>query len=194
MSVAADSVPSVTTADAVRRVALELPRAYEVMVGGRWKFRVKQIVFVAFSRDELAMGFGFPIAERDGLVASDPETFFLPRASDLRYQWVCAHLPRLDDDEMREFVVDAWRMCVPKMLHELPELPAPAARAWSLVEQQQWGEVRPLLHPYLHWTDGPVSLRGRTNVLRHLADHPTPRPPREVEVRDGQVYRWTRST
>ena len=43
------------------------------------------------------MGFGFPKAERDGLVASDPETFFLPPTSDLRYQWVCAHLSRLDE-------------------------------------------------------------------------------------------------
>jgi len=103
-----------TTADDVRRVALDLPRAYERMVGGRWKFKVKQIVFAAFSRDELSMGFGFPKAERDGLIASDPETFFLPPERDLRYQWVCAHLPRLGDDEMREFVIDAWRMCVPK--------------------------------------------------------------------------------
>jgi hypothetical protein len=57
--------------------------------------------------------------ERDGLVASDPETFFLPPISDLRYQWVCAQVDRLDDDEMRELVVDAWRMCTPKMLHDL---------------------------------------------------------------------------
>ena len=75
------------------------------------------------------MGFGFPKAERDGLVASDPETFFLPGTSDLRYQWVCAHLDRLDDDEMRELVTDAWRMCTPRMLHDLPELPAPAMAA-----------------------------------------------------------------
>ncbi len=37
-----------------------------------------------------------------------------------------------------------------------------------------------------------TSLRGRSKLLAHLADHPTPRPPAEVEVRDGQVYRWTR--
>ena len=85
------------------------------------------------------MGFGYPLAERDGLIASDPETFFLPPTSDLRYQWVCAHLDRLDDEEMRELVVDAWRMCTPKMLHELPELPAPAAEVWNLVDQQEWG-------------------------------------------------------
>lgn len=149
-----------TTPDAVRTVALALPRAYEAEVRGRAKFRVKQIVFAALSRDETTMGFGYPKVERDGLVASDPGTFFLPPASDLRYQWVCAHLRRLADDEARELVTDAWRMCVPQMRHELPDLPAPAARAWHLAEQQDWGELRALLHPYLHFDDGEVSLRG----------------------------------
>jgi len=146
----------------------------------------------AFSPDELSMGFGFPKAERDGLIASDPETFFLPPASDLRYQWVCARLPRLGDEEMRELVTDAWRRCVPARLHELPELPAPTAAAWAAMDAGDWAALRPLLHPYLRWTDGAVVLRGRTSVLAHLRDHPTPRPPRDVEVRDGQVYRWTR--
>lgn len=179
-------------ADDVRAVARDLPRAYEVCVRQRWKFRVGQIVFAAFSRDEAEMGFGFPKAERDGLVASDPETFFLPPPSDLRFQWVCAHLDRLDPDEMRELVVDAWRMCTPRMLHELPEQPPPTARAWAAMDAGEWGEVRPLLHPYLHWHDGDAQLRGRTQVLRHLQEHPTPRPPAEVEVRDGRIYRWRR--
>lgn len=182
----------VTTADDVRRVGLALPRTYERMVRGRWKLKVRQIVYVAFSRDEFAMGFGFPKAERDALVDAEPETFFLPPTSDLRYQWVCAHLAELDPDEMRELVTDAWRMCVPKMLHELPELPAPAARAWHLAEQQEWAELRPLLHPYLQFTDGDVRVRGRSKVLAHLRSHPTPRPPTDVEVRDGQVHRWVR--
>ena len=186
-------VSAVVTSDDVRRVGLALPRTYERQVRGRWKLKVGQIVYVAFSRDELDMGFGFPRAERDGLVASDPETFFLPGAADLRYQWVCAHLDRLDAEEMRELVTDAWRMCVPKMLHDLPELPAPAATAWAAMDEGEWGELRTLLHPHLHFTDGEVALRGRAKVLEHLAAHPRPRPPTEVEVRDGQVYRWTRS-
>jgi hypothetical protein len=180
------------TADDVRRVGLALPRTYEAEVRGRWKLRVGQIVYVAFSGDERDMGFGFPKAERDGLVASDPETFFLPPTSDLRYQWVCAHLDRLDAEEMRELVTDAWRMCVPKMLHELPEQPPPTAAAWAAMDAGEWRELRPLLHPDVAWTEGSVSLRGRSRVLEHLASHPRPRPPREVEVRDGQVYRWMR--
>lgn len=180
------------TADDVRRVGLGLPRAYERQIGGHWKLKVGQIVFCAFSKDETKMGFGFPKAERDGLVEADPETFFLPPPRDLRYQWVCAHLDRLEAVEMRELVVDAWRMCTPKMLHDLPEQPEPTAAAWAALDAGEWGELRPLLHPYLHFDDGATSLRGRTKVLAHLREVPTPRPPREVEVRDGQVYRWVR--
>ena len=108
------SVTEVVTADDVRAVGLGLPRAYERMIRGRWKLKVGQIVFAAFSRDETDLGFGYPKAERDGLVASDPATFFLPPPADLRYQWVCAHLDRLDPEEMRELVVEAWRMVVAK--------------------------------------------------------------------------------
>jgi hypothetical protein len=83
-------------------------------------------------------------------------------------------------------------MCTPQMLHDLPDLPAPTAAAWDAMDAQEWGELRPLLHPYVRFTDGDTSLRGRSRLLAHLRDSPTPRPPREVEVRDGQVYRWER--
>lgn len=102
------------TIDDVRELALTLPRAYEALVRDRVKFRVGRIVFVAFSRDEQQMGFGFPKEERDALIASEPEKFLLPRTSDLRYNWVEVRLDKLDHDEMRELVLDAWRMCVPK--------------------------------------------------------------------------------
>lgn len=80
----------------------------------RIKFRVGRIVYVAFSRDETLMGFGFPKDERDALVASEPDKFQLPRPSDMRYQWVVVRLAAIDVEEMRELVLDAWRMCVPK--------------------------------------------------------------------------------
>ena len=104
------------TIEEVRALALQLPRAYEALVRDRVKFRVGAIVYVAFSRDEATMGFGFPKHERDGLVAAEPETFFLPGASDLRFNWVCCHLARLEHDYMTELVCDAWRMVVPKFL------------------------------------------------------------------------------
>src|SRR5206468_12046650 len=98
----------------VRKVAEKLPRSYEVLVGGRVKFRVGRIVYLAFSRDETVMGFAFPKEERDALVASRPSTFLMPPPSDLRYQWVDVRLDAIDDIEMEEIVIDAWRMVVPK--------------------------------------------------------------------------------
>src|SRR5436309_990458 len=100
--------------DDVRALALTLPRSYEVLIRDRVKFRVGRLVYVAFSRDETLMGFGFPKEERDALIRSDPDKFQLPPTSDLRYNWVVARLDNLDEKEMSEYVVDAWRMCVPK--------------------------------------------------------------------------------
>ena len=100
----------------VRRLGTELERSYQVYVRGRLKFRVKEIVYVAFSLDESVMGFAFPKEERAALVLSEPHKFQLPAASDLRFNWVHADLAALHPTEARELVVDAWRMVVPKKL------------------------------------------------------------------------------
>ena len=102
------------TAEAVRELALSLPRSYEVLVRDRVKFRVGKIVYLAFSRDETLMGFAFPRAERQALVESEPDKFLMPRRSDLRFNWVEVRLNAIDETEMRELVLDAWRMVVPK--------------------------------------------------------------------------------
>lgn len=98
----------------VRRYAMTLPLTTEALVGGRVKFRVGRIVYLAFSRDEKVMGFGFPKEERDWLVGGDPTKFMQPQKSDLRYNWVLVRLDKIDETEMRELVLDAWRMVVPK--------------------------------------------------------------------------------
>jgi hypothetical protein len=102
------------TADDVRRVALRLPRTEEHLIRDRIKFRVGRIVYVTISPDETTMGFGFPKEERADLIAAEPAKFFLPRPSDLRYHWAECWTAAIDEAEMRELVVDAWRMVVPK--------------------------------------------------------------------------------
>ena len=102
------------TVDDVRRMTLGLPRSYEVLVRDQVKFRVGQIVYLAFSRDETLLGFAFPKEERQALVDSEPDKFQLPRASDLRYNWVVVRLDAVDEEELRELVLDAWRMVVPR--------------------------------------------------------------------------------
>ena len=120
------------TVDDVRSFASTLPRAYEVVVRGRLKFRVGQIVFVSFSRDETLMGFGFPKEWREALVESEPEKFMLPRASDLRFNWAVVRLAAIDEEEMRELVIDAWAIVVPKSV----------AAAYAEREDQVWQASR----------------------------------------------------
>ena len=115
--------------DDVRPLGAELERSYQVYVRGRLKFRVKQIVYVAFSLDESVMGFAFPKEEREALVLGEPHKFQLPAVSDLRFNWVDADLAALDPTEAREFVVDAWRMVVPKKVSAPTTSSIPSARA-----------------------------------------------------------------
>jgi len=87
-------------------------------VRGRVKFRVGRIVYLAFARDETLMGFAFPKEWREALVESEPDKFMLPKPGDLRYNWAVVRLAAIDAREMRELVLDAWSMVVPKRVAE----------------------------------------------------------------------------
>jgi hypothetical protein len=107
---------AVVTIDDVRELVDGLPRSYEAFVRGRVKFRVGQIVYLAFSRDETVMGFAFPKEEREALLQTYPEKFLPPDPVDVRYNWVQVRLDAIDRQELLELVFDAWRMVVPKKL------------------------------------------------------------------------------
>ena len=98
----------------VRRIAHGLPRSEEHLIRDRVKFRVGRIVYLALSADETTMGFAFPKEERDALLAAEPDKFLPPHRSDERYNWLRVRLAVLDADELRELVVEAWRMVAPK--------------------------------------------------------------------------------
>jgi len=102
------------TIDDVRNAAHGLPRSYEVLVRDRVKFRVGRIVYLAFSRDETTLGFAFPKEEREVLIAAEPDRFIRPDTSDLRYNWLVVRMNSVDSVQVREIVLDAWRMVVPK--------------------------------------------------------------------------------
>jgi len=111
--------------DDVRALGSELERSYPVYVRNRLKFRVGQLVYVAFSLDEMEMGFAFPKDERAALVGGDPRKFHLPSESDMRFHWVEADLASLEATEARELVVDAWRMVVPLKVSRAYDLSHP---------------------------------------------------------------------
>ena len=111
--------------DDVLPLGAQLERSYQIYVRDRLKFRVKQIVYVAFSLDETVMGFAFPKEERAALVANEPHKFQLPATSDMHFNWIHATLAALDPTEARELVVDAWRMVVPQKVSRAYDLTHP---------------------------------------------------------------------
>jgi hypothetical protein len=113
----------ITAAD-VREVARPLPRSEEHLIRDYVKFRVGKIVYASISPDEMTLGFGFPKEERAALIASRPDVFLMPRLSDQRFQWINARMTALDKDEMRELIIDAWRMVVPKKVAAALDHPA----------------------------------------------------------------------
>jgi hypothetical protein len=102
------------SAEDVERIAAPLPRSERHVIHDRIKFRVGRIVYLALSRDEKTMGCAFPKEERAAMVEAEPAKFQLPSASDMRYHWIHVSLAAIDEDELRELVVEAWRMVVPK--------------------------------------------------------------------------------
>ncbi|GAA1704867.1 MmcQ/YjbR family DNA-binding protein [Kribbella yunnanensis] len=98
----------------IRAATADLPRSYEVLVRDRIKFRVGSIVYLAVSPDEETIGIGFPREERAAALAAEPDKFLPPSKSDERFQWIVVRLAAIEYDELRELVIDAWSLCVPK--------------------------------------------------------------------------------
>jgi hypothetical protein len=103
------------TASALREVALGLPGAAERETWGHPTFRVGDKIFASvYEGDEGAVATVKATPEEQAvLLASDPATFGV--ASHVgRYGWTTVRLARVDPDEMRELVVDAWRRTAPR--------------------------------------------------------------------------------
>src|SRR3954468_9206361 len=98
----------------VRAIARSLPRTEEHLIRQHVKFRVGRIVYASVSPDEEIMGFGYPREERAEALAGEPKKFLPPLPADERYQWLRVRLAAIDEAELRELLVDAWRMVVPK--------------------------------------------------------------------------------
>ena len=103
------------TIDDVRAITAAFPRSYEAEVRSGIRFRVARIVYAGFdNKHDHLMGVAFPKEMRDGLVAGEPDKFVMPRASDLRYNWIVVNLHAIHRDELQDLLEEAWRMVVPK--------------------------------------------------------------------------------
>jgi hypothetical protein len=104
----------VTFADAQRIVA-GLPDADEVFVAewGHPTFRVRGKMFAAGAPDSPTMSVKASKEDQAELVAARPDVFE-PAAYVGRYGWVHVQLSKVDEAELRELLVEAWRRTAPK--------------------------------------------------------------------------------
>ena len=102
--------------DDVRRIALGLPEAQEVIA---WEtevtFRVRNRIFVMEQDRQAHASFKATPSLQADLVERDPETF-APAAYVGRFGWVDVDLGRIEVDELEGLIRQAWRLTAPKRL------------------------------------------------------------------------------
>jgi hypothetical protein len=98
----------------VRRISLGLPEAHEKLTWGvHPTFRVRDKIFAIVSEDGRSVRLKATRDAQEALVRSEPETFFFPSHVG-RHGWVGVELERVDPDELRELLEEAWRLTAPK--------------------------------------------------------------------------------
>jgi hypothetical protein len=120
----------VATWDDVRRRALAMPEATEVVSRGNTQWRVKDKLFVwerPLRRSDLAaLGDAAPdgpilgarvehLVAKDAMIASDPEVFFTTPHFD-GYPSVLVRLERIGPSGLDEVIVEAWLARAPPRL------------------------------------------------------------------------------
>jgi predicted DNA-binding protein (MmcQ/YjbR family) len=105
-----------TTFDDVRRIALSLPEAEEILT---WEtdvtFRIRKKIFAIGGEEATRISIkASPQAQAD-LIDRDPETFAVA-AYVGRFGWVTADLGRIGEAQLRDLLLDAWRLTAPKRL------------------------------------------------------------------------------
>lgn len=103
-----------TTADDVRRIALSLPETIERPWFGTPGFRVRGRGFARIREEgDVLVVWCADLADKEALIAADPRKFFTTPHYD-GYAVVLVRLTEVDEQELRELLIDAWRVRAPK--------------------------------------------------------------------------------
>jgi hypothetical protein len=107
----------VVTEDDVRRIALDLPGAFErTSYGGRpsWRTEPRMFTWIRDEPDALVVWVE-SLEDKDALIASEPGKFFTTSHCD-GHAVVLVRLEAVDLDEARELITDSWRLRAPRSL------------------------------------------------------------------------------
>ena len=94
--------------EAVRRMAFELPHVEDGTSYGTRALKVKGKLFVRLKEDPGIIVLKMPFDQREGLMADDPETYFITDHY-LNYEWVLVRLSRVSEEALRELLKVAHR-------------------------------------------------------------------------------------
>jgi hypothetical protein len=96
-----------------RRLALELPGAEEVETWETATFRVRRKIFAMFSDKERDAWVKSTGDEQAALVEMRPDAFFVPPYVGPN-GWIGLRVSKVDAEEARELLIEAWRMTATK--------------------------------------------------------------------------------
>lgn len=100
--------------DRMREVALSLPEAHEELT---WEvhptFRVRGRIFAIVSEDGASASVKASKEEQQALIRQDPQAYAYASYVG-RFGWVDVTLDKVDQEQLAELVVEAWRMTAPK--------------------------------------------------------------------------------
>jgi hypothetical protein len=103
------------TFDAVRSLALELPKVDEGTSYGTPAFKVAGKLLARLHQDGESLVVKIDPDERTMRMKIDPDTFYITDHY-LNYPWILVRIANVDPDDLRDLLEDAWRLTAPKRL------------------------------------------------------------------------------
>lgn len=103
------------TGDELRSLALSLPEAHEQETWGEATFRVRGKIFATMGASEKGAGIKATLSDQAALVATHPEAFSVASYVG-RFGWVSVNLATVNNDLLRDLVIEAWRRTAPRRL------------------------------------------------------------------------------
>jgi hypothetical protein len=101
--------------ETARRIASRLPGVEESTSYGTPACKVKGKLFLRFHQDGESLVVRIDPAEREILMESDPETFYITDHY-LNYPWILVRLASVREDQLSDLLTEAWRLVAPPRL------------------------------------------------------------------------------
>jgi hypothetical protein len=105
----------VLTFDAVKELVLELPEVEEATSWDMPALKVRKKLFARLREEGDVLVVKIDRHEREALIQSQPDTFFVTPHYE-NYPYVLVRLDEVDRGELRELLIEAWRMAAPRRL------------------------------------------------------------------------------